>query len=79
MPAGQSAADHALAVWSAQTRYLGVGAMVVGGLWALVRMGGSVTAGIRSGLEAYRKVRDGAAGATRRAPIATCRCSGCSR
>ncbi len=58
VPAGQSAADHALDVWSAQTRYLGVGAMVVGGLWALVRMRGSVLTGIRSGLDAYRRLKD---------------------
>jgi putative OPT family oligopeptide transporter len=58
-PAGQSAADYAGLLWSTQTRYLGVGAMVVGGLWALIRMGGSVTAGIRSGLEAYREMKRG--------------------
>ncbi|HKK07336.1 MAG TPA: oligopeptide transporter, OPT family, partial [Gemmatimonadota bacterium] len=66
IPAGQTAAEHALAVWSAQTRYMGVGAMVVGGLWALVRMGGSVVSGIRSGFEAYRTLREGGVGATLR-------------
>jgi putative OPT family oligopeptide transporter len=66
VPAGQSATEHALEVWSAQTRYLGVGAMVVGGLWALVRMRGSVTTGIRSGLDAYRKLEDGHADAAER-------------
>ncbi|HVC09788.1 MAG TPA: oligopeptide transporter, OPT family [Elusimicrobiota bacterium] len=66
VPAGQSAADYALSVWSSQTRYLGVGAMVVGGLWALVRMRGSVFSGIRSGLEAYRRLKDGAAAAVAR-------------
>ncbi|MDE2237995.1 MAG: oligopeptide transporter, OPT family, partial [Elusimicrobia bacterium] len=55
IPAGQSASGYALSLWSRQTRYLGVGAMVVGGLWALVRMRGSVIGGIRSGLEAYRR------------------------
>jgi putative OPT family oligopeptide transporter len=58
-PAGQAAADYAGHLWSTETRYLGVGAMVVGGLWALIRMGGSVTAGIRSGLEAYREMKQG--------------------
>ncbi len=59
IPAGQTAAGYAGDLWSTQTRYLGVGAMVVGGLWALVRMGGSVITGIRSGVEAYRHVRAG--------------------
>ncbi len=59
VPAGQDAAAYAWQIWGTQTRYLGVGAMVVGGLWALVRMSGSVTAGIRSGLEAYREMKRG--------------------
>ncbi len=66
VPAGQTAAAYAGELWSTQTRYLGVGAMVVGGLWALVRMGGSVFAGIRSGLDAYRAVREGGAEAQAR-------------
>ncbi len=66
VPAGQTATEHALSVWSAQTRYLGVGAMVVGGLWALVRMRSSVTTGIRSGLDAYKKLKDGHADTTER-------------
>jgi putative OPT family oligopeptide transporter len=61
VPAGQTAAGYAGMLWSTQTRYLGVGAMVVGGLWALVRMSGSVIAGIRSGLAAYQRMRAGGA------------------
>ncbi len=59
VPAGETAAAYAGHLWTAETRYLGVGAMVVGGLWALIRMGGSVTSGIRSGLAAYRNMREG--------------------
>jgi putative OPT family oligopeptide transporter len=66
LPAGQTAAEHALTVWSTQTRYLGVGAMVVGGLWALIRMGGSVVTGIRSGFDAYRALREGGVESTLR-------------
>jgi putative OPT family oligopeptide transporter len=54
-PAGIAAADYAGQLWSEQTRYLGVGAMVVGGLWALVKMRHSVFSGIRSGLAVYRE------------------------
>jgi putative OPT family oligopeptide transporter len=51
------AAEWAWALWSARTRYVGVGAMVVGGLWALVRMRGHLVQGVRSGLRAYRGIR----------------------
>lgn len=54
-PSGMAAADYANQLWSDETRYLGVGAMVIGGLWALVKMRGSVFSGIRSGLAAYRE------------------------
>lgn len=60
MPEGDviAAAD---AIWSSQIRYLGVGAMVVGGLWALLRLLEPVKRGIRSGMEAYRASRAGGA------------------
>jgi len=52
-----SAADQAWAIWSQQTRYIGVGAMIVGGLWALIRLMPSLVTGVRSGLDAYRAAR----------------------
>ncbi len=54
-PAGVSAADYANQIWSGQTRFIGVGAMVIGGLWALVKMRNSVFVGIKSGLAAYKE------------------------
>ena len=50
--AGTGAADLAFAIWTSKIRYLGVGAMLVGGVWALVSMRGSLVSGIRSGLRA---------------------------
>jgi len=50
--AGLPAEDLAGLVWSKQIRYLGVGAMLVGGLWALVSLRHSLASGIRSGLAA---------------------------
>lgn len=50
LAAGGAAADLAGTIWSTKIRYLGVGAMVVGGLWALISMRSSLLAGIRSGL-----------------------------
>jgi len=52
-----SAADQAWQIWSTQTRYIGVGAMIVGGLWALIRLMPSLVTGVRSGLDAYRAAR----------------------
>lgn len=46
--ADMPAADAAFAIWSTQIRYLGVGAMIIGGLWALLSLRGSL-------LEAFRR------------------------
>ena len=48
--AGAGATDLAFAIWTSKIRYLGVGAMLIGGIWALVSMRGSLLSGIRSGL-----------------------------
>jgi putative OPT family oligopeptide transporter len=42
----------------AQIRYLGVGAMLVGGLWALITLRGSIVSGVKSGLAAARAGSD---------------------
>jgi putative OPT family oligopeptide transporter len=52
--AGLPAEDIAGLIWSKQIRYLGVGAMLVGGLWALVSLRRSLASGIKSGLAAAR-------------------------
>jgi putative OPT family oligopeptide transporter len=52
--AGLSAEDLAGLVWSKQIRYLGVGAMLIGGVWALISLRHSLVSGVRSGLAAAR-------------------------
>ena len=64
--ADQSAVAAAGTLWSNETRFLGVGAMVIGGLWALVQLRSSLGQGIRAGAEAYRKVREAGMSATLR-------------
>lgn len=54
-----SATDTAFALWSSKIRYLGVGAMITGGIWALVAMRKSLVSGIKSGLAQYTHLRDG--------------------
>jgi putative OPT family oligopeptide transporter len=51
---GASAEDAAGMIWSAQIRYLGVGAMLIGGIWTLISLRKSLMSGIRSGLAATR-------------------------
>ena len=51
-----SALDWAHQIWSTQTRYIGVGGMLVGGLWTIVNLRKSIFSGVRSGLKAYRTV-----------------------
>ena len=46
--------DWAHQLWSAKTRYIGVGGMLVGGLWTIIKLRSSLFSGIRSGLKAYQ-------------------------
>ena len=52
--AGVSAEEAANILWSRQIRYLGVGAMLIGGLWALFSLRKSLLSGMKSGLAAAR-------------------------
>lgn len=53
--AGLSAADAAGLIRAEKVRYLGVGAMLVGGIWTLFSLRNSLLSGIRSGIAAARK------------------------
>jgi putative OPT family oligopeptide transporter len=57
---GLSAEDLAGLLWSKQIRYLGVGAMLVGGVWAIISLRSSLFSGVRSGLAATRANAGGA-------------------
>ncbi|PEN13717.1 oligopeptide transporter, OPT family [Longibacter salinarum] len=50
--------DAALSVWDARIRYMGVGAMATGGLWALVALIEPIRDGIRSSMDAVRRAKD---------------------
>ncbi|MBX3702179.1 MAG: oligopeptide transporter, OPT family [Steroidobacteraceae bacterium] len=47
---GLSAEDTAYTIWSRQIRYIGVGAMLIGGLWSLWSLRKSLFSGVRTGL-----------------------------
>lgn len=51
--------DAALEIWSQKIRYMGVGSMVVGGIWALISLAKPLKDGIRSSLDAIQKRKQG--------------------
>ena len=64
--AGASAEDAAYAIWSSQIRYLGVGAMLTGGVWTLVSLRHSLVSGIKSGLSSDHSLEGAEVPATER-------------
>ncbi|MEZ4872100.1 MAG: oligopeptide transporter, OPT family [Bdellovibrionales bacterium] len=56
----KDALDIAWTLWSTQIRYLGVGAMVVGGLWSIFTVRSGIVSGL-SGLKSAYKDKDAAA------------------
>ena len=56
---GETGYGAAEQLWSKRIRYLGVGAMATGGLWALLSLIGPIRDGIRSSMEALRAQRAG--------------------
>jgi putative OPT family oligopeptide transporter len=54
VPEGTTAMAAAKTIWSTHIRYVGIGAMLVGGLWTLAQLRGPVLDGLRRSLEAYR-------------------------
>ncbi len=59
IPAGDSMTTIGQDLWDTQIRYLGVGAMVVGGLWALVSLAKPIITAIKNGFQAIRDRNNG--------------------
>ena len=55
--AGAGAEDSAWAIWGTQIRYLGVGAMLIGGIWTLFSLRKSLLSGVKSGIAAARQTK----------------------
>ena len=47
--------DAAYNIWNSKIRYMGVGAMVIGGIWSLIKLFNPLIIGIRTSLEALKK------------------------
>jgi putative OPT family oligopeptide transporter len=58
-PDGLGALDLAWTIWSTKIRYMGVGAMVVGGLFSLLKLRSPISKGVKAGLEAARHRQSG--------------------
>jgi uncharacterized oligopeptide transporter (OPT) family protein len=52
--------EYAGRIWLERTRYIGVGAMLLGGLWTIFHMRKSLIRGVTSGLKAYQGAKGGA-------------------
>lgn len=50
-----TAVEMGASIWNSQIRYLGVGAMVVGGFWALISIRGALGLALKSGVQAFKK------------------------
>lgn len=53
-PAGVDSIDLGYSIWSSQIRFLGVGAMVVGGLWALIGLRKTLGVALKAGLDSFK-------------------------
>jgi len=51
--------DYADRIWKDLTRFIGVGGMLVGGLWTIFRLRKSLVRGVTSGLKAYHDLKGG--------------------
>jgi putative OPT family oligopeptide transporter len=63
--AGAGALGAADTIHGLVTRYLGVGGMLVGGVWSMIKLRKSLLGGIRAGLDAYKNRKSGASSLVR--------------
>ena len=61
-PAPGGAQEVAEAMWASQVRYIGVGGMIVGGLWSIFRIRQQLAAGIRSAVKGFSRSQAGRTG-----------------
>lgn len=58
MPATQSAADIAMSIWNEHIRYIGVGTMLIGGLWTLFRLCKPILQSIIASMVSLREAKN---------------------
>ncbi len=60
--AGAGTGDIAWSIWNREIRYLGVGAMLVGGVWALLSMAPAIRRGVADGIRTWKAAAGGNGG-----------------
>ncbi len=55
VPQGVSAYDAAMSIWSHHLRFVGVGTMMLGGIWTLIRLASPVAQGLKSSFASLTK------------------------
>jgi putative OPT family oligopeptide transporter len=55
IPDNITALAAAKTIWSTRIRFVGIGAMLIGGLWTLMQLRGPVLDGLRQSVQAYRR------------------------
>jgi putative OPT family oligopeptide transporter len=61
-PGDAGVLEHAWFLWDSEIRYMGVGAMVVGGLWSIIKIRSGIMAGIKDALNLGQREDDGTKG-----------------
>ncbi|MCD6235347.1 MAG: oligopeptide transporter, OPT family [Candidatus Marinimicrobia bacterium] len=56
---GSGYLDAAYDIWSTKIRYMGVGAMVIGGIWSVINLFRPLVNGVKSSLNAYKNRNSG--------------------
>jgi len=59
LPNADSIGSAAMSIWSTKLRYIGVGTMIVGGIWALVSLMKPIIDSIKTSFEALKAARNG--------------------
>lgn len=59
IPAASSAANAAMSIWSSHIRYIGVGAMLVGGFWILITLFKPIIDGLRASFSSKTLASEG--------------------
>ncbi|HEU4504928.1 MAG TPA: oligopeptide transporter, OPT family [Nitrospira sp.] len=54
LPTGKTGLDAAMTIWSTQIRYVGIGAMLTGGLWTLTRLREPILKSLKTLRDTYR-------------------------
>ncbi len=54
-----AAMDSAWEIWTSQIRYLGVGAMVIGGIWSLIKLAKPLKTGIMTSIQSMQRSKYG--------------------